>query len=174
MAKPFSWRLSEINAYHLNCSGSWTLQWVFADPLCSLLNKHTEAVLLSKNPEAQSSRQSRKGKGGRERWSDSPQITPQDRSEPAGGLAFPDSQSRDCMTVMSRKEWITDNVFLRQSPCLLTSGGSTCSLREVQSSPPCSYVSFGQVQMVCTPTKRDSISISPFTLLLLSPSTQNH
>jgi len=84
-----------------------------------------------------------RGKGSRERWSDSTQIIPRARSETEGKLAFPDSWSGDGwmgLMAASRKEWIREDVL----PCPPRPEGPTWPLTEVHLSATCPENSFGK------------------------------
>lgn len=80
----------------------------FGVSLCYILNKHPRDSTASKELAGSSDQdKAPRGKGSRERWSDSTQITPRARSEMGGKPAFPDSLSRDGMMGLmaaSRKE----------------------------------------------------------------------
>lgn len=83
----------------------------FDGSLCYMLNKHTRGSTASKELAGSSDKTKQdktlRGKGSRERWSDSTQIIPRARSETGGKPAFPDSRSEDGtigLTAASRKE----------------------------------------------------------------------
>lgn len=145
IGRPFWWRLSEINHHYLHLKlgtgdhgGFWWPVVLLADQ-----RHRRQHQQQAKSSGAQPGRQSSEGKGrqGEVNW-----LTwsaPQARSEPAGEPAFPDSQSGDGTAATSRQEWITEDVLLRQSPCVLRAGGPKWPLAEAQSSPTCSERSFG-------------------------------